>query len=605
MTEHITLAALIKTWPGLAERAGSEWPGLYWTLLDAVRAYLDAPDEDARARIAREMLARIGASPPAVREAIRQEMRALQAAPHERGQSATEVTSPDVLAEARQLVEPETVVRYTDVLAPARVQAGRRFAVIVGLTRSPSDDTQDPQRLQVELNKLIRVVLTPREPVEVIGERAQTMRVERDRDSAPVVFYLRVQEAGVHSALLDFYDAQGQLLLSQSLSTEVVIGAVADAPSKPAGAPLRLGDYLAPHPDLILRVTTLGDRLTYHLHFADTRMITIAGDQLQADPRTFRLNLMKEIEGLRKGSGPAGQAGPEIIRELERIGQWLYRQLFPEPLRREYCRFRNNVRTLQLISDEPWIPWELVRPYELAGFDGPAFEDDFLCARFDFSRWVMPGTAPAGEIAVRSLACLAPADSGLAAAQAERSFMQALARGVGATDASPVVADRTGVMALLEGETPIALWHFACHGDYDDGDPDQSPLHLQGRTAVRPKDLIGPKVEGRLSQDRPLVFLNACRVGSLGLALTGLGGWAATFVGNCRVGALVAPLWVVSDAPAKRFAEAFYAQSRQPGCTLAQAVRHARATVRDEFPGDPTWLAYSLYAHPNARLKWT
>ena len=41
----------------------------------------------------------------------------------------------------------------------------------------------------------------------------------------------------------------------------------------------------------------------------------------------------------------------------------------------------------------------------------------------------------------------------------------------------------------------------------------------------------------------------------------------------------------------------------QPGCTIGQAVRQARRHVRDAAPHDPTWLADSLYAHPNAHVR--
>lgn len=315
---------------------------------------------------------------------------------------------------------------------------------------------------------------------------------------------------------------------------------------------------------------------------------------------------MKEIEGLRRGRDVEGRpvSAEAVGAGLVRIGRRLYRELFPEALRREYVRFRKNVRTLELVSDEPWIPWELVKPYELKDFAGEEFEDDFLCAQFDFSRWVMPGTAPAAEIAVGSLACVAPADSGLAAAQLERASIQRLAQPNSVRDLSPVTPNRQNVLSLLEGADPVAVWHFACHGSYREDDADNSPLHLAGNSVLHPNDLVGPEVERRLSGDRPLVFLNACRAGSLGLSLTGLGGWASRLVGDCRVGALIAPLWEVTDAPAQRFAEVFYEQTRQPGCTLARAMRGARERVRQEQPHDPTWLAYSLYAHPNARLRW-
>jgi hypothetical protein len=50
------------------------------------------------------------------------------------------------------------------------------------------------------------------------------------------------------------------------------------------------------------------------------------------------------------------------------------------------------------------------------------------------------------------------------------------------------------------------------------------------------------------------------------------------------------PLWSVTDANALSFAETFYRE------LLAGGRRTARTA------GDPTWLAYSVYAHPNARV---
>ena len=77
-------------------------------------------------------------------------------------------------------------------------------------------------------------------------------------------------------------------------------------------------------------------------------------------------------------------------------------------------------------------------------------------------------------------------------------------------------------------------------------------------------------------------------------------------VGACGVGAVIAPLWSVEDALARDFARVFYDQLRsQPGGTVGQAVRQARRHVRDAAPDNPTWLAYTLYAHPNARVRWS
>ena len=245
----------------------------------------------------------------------------------------------------------------------------------------------------------------------------------------------------------------------------------------------------------------------------------------------------------------------------------------------------------------------MIKPYDDEA--GQALIDhDFLCMQFDFARWVCPAASPAAaEIAVDAMACIVPSDSGLVEAQQERDDLQALAASVGLKEHVPAPADLQAVEELLRGNTPIQLWHFACHGDIDPTRPGKSPLHLENGSRLTPDDLVGP-AQTHLKRDRPLVFLNACRVGSGGLSLTGLGGWANVLVGECGVGAVIAPLWSVNDALACEFARVLYNQLRtQPGCTIGQAVRQARRHVRDAAPHNPTWLAYSLYAHPNAHVR--
>jgi hypothetical protein len=58
----------------------------------------------------------------------------------------------------------------------------------------------------------------------------------------------------------------------------------------------------------------------------------------------------------------------------------------------------------------------------------------------------------------------------------------------------------------------------------------------------------------------------------------------------------------VTDDSALTFAQVWY-RAIFDGKAVAAATREARLTAQDD--GDPTWLAYSLYAHPNARLVVT
>jgi len=600
-----SVQALLDLWPELPHRVGAEWPALYWRALDLLRRYAALEDEERCAQVALE-IARLLRAIPGGPEALR---RFMPTGGERRGEEIAPPSASDLAPQAEAgarlhaLLHPPTVTRYTDIYAPARVAVGERFPIIVGLTRHPADE--EAAAIQAQLNQLIRVVLTPRGP-ELLSEPARTLRVE-EGESEPVVFYLRAVRVGTQSVLIDFY-SQSHLLVSV---THTLTAGETDVVSPPGRLPaqaVRVGDYRAPYPDLVLRVCTKDNRLTYTLHYHNTEERIIEGDRLRADPEQYRYQLIREIENLARGQDVDGQPltdapgqslTPDLFfRRLEKIGQRLYNELFNEAMRREYReRIRGRVRTLEIVSDEPWIPWELVRPF------GDGVDDDFLCLQYDFSRWVSGGAAPAAEIAVDSLACIAPTDSGLVWAQKERDMVHALAGQYSLADRSPAEARRGLVEALLEGTEPVRLWHFACHGDYDAAAPGNSPLFLQYRRRLRPHDLFGPAQE-HLRADRPLVFLNACRAGQSGLSLTGLGGWAKVLVQDCRVGALIAPLWSVNDAAAYTFAEAFYTATQQPGMTLAAALRRARQATRRAHPDDPTCLAYSLYAHPNARLVW-
>jgi CHAT domain-containing protein len=101
-----------------------------------------------------------------------------------------------------------------------------------------------------------------------------------------------------------------------------------------------------------------------------------------------------------------------------------------------------------------------------------------------------------------------------------------------------------------------------------------------------------------IRQQRPAFVFNACEVGHQGWAINGLGGWASRLIG-AGAGLFLAPLWPVDDYAAYRFTTTLY-QSLLSGKTIAEAVRQARLESRRA--GDPTWLAYSLYAHPNASV---
>jgi hypothetical protein len=321
---------------------------------------------------------------------------------------------------------------------------------------------------------------------------------------------------------------------------------------------------------------------------------------LESDPRTFMENTLLRLSQMARASRnklseAQFAANQEALRE---IGWDLYEQLWTPALSRAYRRLRDLRQeqpdlSLLIISDEPWIPWEMILPHE---DELPA--EDFLCAQFRMTRWLAGRSLPE-DFSLHQARVVVP-KSNLPSVKAEQDFFSQelpklrddISYGGEWLDMASEVTE-----ALRAGD--VQLFHFACHGDFDYTRPDESVLKLQG-DSLRPSQIVGPMRTG-VAHSKPLVFLNACHTGQTGFSLTNMGGWAARFV-RAGASAFIGSLWEVNDELAAQFAIRFYTDLLA-GQTLGDAFHAARAHIRKEDRANPTWLAYTLYADPNGRVK--
>jgi CHAT domain-containing protein len=85
--------------------------------------------------------------------------------------------------------------------------------------------------------------------------------------------------------------------------------------------------------------------------------------------------------------------------------------------------------------------------------------------------------------------------------------------------------------------------------------------------------------------------------------LTGIGGWSESFLKK-SASAFIGTLWSVGDTTALNFTKSLYTylKAKKP---LDESVKLARLDVKNiaQETGDPSWLAYSLYAQPNATFE--
>lgn len=219
-------------------------------------------------------------------------------------------------------------------------------------------------------------------------------------------------------------------------------------------------------------------------------------------------------------------------------------------------------------------------------------------------RWLRRGEQvaapqpPKQQFVLGALACVMPSDSGLAFAQEEKCFLRRWMDAHAVRDASPAACSLRAVRGLAEAGGYDWL-HVAAHGVT--GDPagvGPGAVYLEGSDEMTADCFVGRRPHQHIAGTRPGFFLNACHSGRQGQGLTHLSGWAPRLL-ELGAGAIVAPLWTVNDEQALAFAQAFYDQL--PDATIGEALRRARRQGVES--GDPTCLAYSAFAHPQARVR--
>ena len=513
---------------------------------------------------------------------------------------------------------------YTDVRFPQQVRLGDEIPLVVRLTRSPfelsrADGTVKVAFGQPDQPEYVEVVVIAHGFAEATATWSRTMAVYVDRDSQPAIFMLQAQgELGEKRVTLDFYH-KGRYLGSAGFVTRIVEqppqavgGVVIDTPALSA----RFVEQPPPPADLELRIVR-GNRdnvLYFMLHSTRSGVgyhwKPVGQVKLNSSsPQSYLQGLFANLGNLAAQTvdNLAESDARVAMDDIASIGRQLYKELFPPelqqelwarilPKRRDASHPDGIISTLLITSDEPWIPWEMIRPYRTDPETGVEQTAGFLAEMFQVTRW-LAGRSPAHQVHIKQASIIAP-QSDLAFTQREEAFfLRFPARRVQVSGPLRSTAD-VRQMAQAGG---VQLLHFAAHGRFDPENAHLSPLSLEDG-ALTPFDLAGERATG-LRRERPIVFLNACHTARLAFALTGLGGWAERLVGDLNVSAFIGTLWEVNDLLAAEFAIVFY-DRLLAGDTLGQAFYTARLHVRDRQPANPTWLAYVLYADPNSFVMW-
>jgi hypothetical protein len=414
--------------------------------------------------------------------------------------------------------------------------------------------------------------------------------VQREGTTSPASFSATVRDdadavAPVEIVVMFTYAGRFSGIARRTFETKRVEAAEVRTAGPVAGVSL----VSAPAADLTVKIVRLdgsGNYLWSLTALKGTDMGTESREgrmNLGTNTGDYALGLLKECpafpaghhEGKLRGIGETiWNASPESFRALYRDLRKAFGPAFP----------------IQIVTDEPHIPWEMMHPDGTSGIEAP----DHLFMTHPIARWFVQtdGRIPTSFVS-GSIASFVPTyddDESLAMALDEGRW---LAEHLGAKPQNATYKGFTDFWSVKIPTDPVAVLHFAGHGDTD-------------ATGVAKIKLIDDwvscnDVHGGVElgvRYGTFVVLNACRVGvgdyRLGLA----SGWAAKLTDRKFRGVL-APIWAVQDECAA-FVVRRYLQGFMDGAPVGQAMLAAR-TERRTVSATP--YAYVVHGDVMAKIE--
>lgn len=281
---------------------------------------------------------------------------------------------------------------------------------------------------------------------------------------------------------------------------------------------------------------------------------------------------------------------PENVqrRWLRGMGSRLYKSFVPPELKEAIWTNRNRIKYLNIYSVTDAMPWELLYISNPAGTGG---ERQFLADTATIVRWKYDyGFLPGRVFSKKNPYFVLPEESPSTAQQE----VELARKKLGAASQNNVIDQLEALLELLD-EGRFSLLHFASH-NVNKPDPKGGLYVPFGKMKFDPM-LMDDLPKKHFSNNRPLVFMNSCTSGGKAPLYTEMAGWADSFL-EVGCGAFIGALWEIRDQSAHEFSAVFYDEVAS-GKNLGEAMRAGRSELKTS---DPTYLAYTLYGNPLAKL---
>ena len=484
---------------------------------------------------------------------------------------------------------------------------GRRTTITVVVAREAIERTAGlvadaaPAVAAADPNRKITVQVIARVNCNIVGDDSQEVDVPAADSPRRLEFEVRPSDLGEGAVWV--VARQGQVtLVTLALATQVVeqrTGAARVARAE--GAAPEASPLQRPLNLLRIREQINGEQSSFHyeLDMPDLGARRYESPVFRRPREEYVGSLYRDIENRWTRSD---RESTDFQMELQAFGAELFNDLFPPELQRALWTRRAQIDSISVLSDEPFIPWELVHLKDPDEAGMPA--DALFLGQMGLVRWLYDVAEAPQRLhldRVRYVIPDYPERDALPATKEEKTFL------VEQLHATPVEPQPSAVMDLLRQPGGFDVLHFAGHGGADSAEIGDAKLLMQGSDegAAHVDAYLRARVVKALARlegadgARPMIVLNACQVGRLGFNLTRMGGFSEAFL-HAHAGAFVGTMWSVSDASAHAFTVNFY-KTLQDNKTLAEAAKLAREAARSaESPA--SWLAYAVYGHAHATV---
>jgi hypothetical protein len=497
------------------------------------------------------------------------------------------------------------IYRYSHIKFPSKVKVNDIKKLQVTIKVNPQSQNSSPMKIRIDKNEdeveiLVRMFVD-NNFFMVIGQDTHILKIPiKENDSNTVSFYLEALSEGNSEIKLEFLQLNNILeevgipcIISQNEEGSTI----QEIKSKPLE--MKTTERF-PSPDIIVQIMEdlSKEEHTYRFYLKMKEETTLR----ELGFKKFTKKDLEILQSMLNDIETDGQIGYEVTSRLETKGHKIYNNFVPSEFKEAYWEIRNQIESILIITADPKVPWELIKPQH-KNFDGIIDkEDDFFCEKFSISRLlIMKGKSeeiPANET-VKKLCLVIPPNPNLKNVDNLRKLMKDKSNKSKITIVNG--SQKSQLMYQLK-KGDFDLLFISTHGKYNKESSQYSYIELEDGGIFRPDDIDD---DISLRKTKPIVIMNTCKSAVQDYGISTVEGWVNAFI---KAGAsfFIGTSWNVSEDSVYSFTEYLFEElsnenSNGKKITIGEAVRNARIKSRSE--GDPSWLAYQLYGHPNGIIR--